>query len=460
LLHYRVDEAREPIDLPRSLASIHAVGSSGEIERPIDLVLMKANDTTVLITTHDRGQAVIERQRSANGRWEYRYFSVSDVQPTESGGVAYRMDQAQQFDPLELTRSVSPSLMSEFHDERFWLELTADSPYPDAVVTLARHVLWDEALENCQGEHAPDLVVTARQGWFFSTSASPGTMHGYPLAESVRASWFVTGPNVRQGARITAPARLADLTPTILEMVGLWDEASQETQFDGRPVRELYRGPVEYLTATQPVYWGDVDLQAWERLQYTPLEQSALLPRSINRPDALIDINNIAYGMVMIPDLSIFRLMDDVISPVSGGRQPMTAMADNVESFLRKRPNALVSQGAMVPDVPGVVLADYSFTSQGNLQRMDRAIDWMQDAGSAIDHKLAAPMKRETLPLTRPLNRGVDVAQRGFWEVYRFGQRTAIKVVDELVLNGVEDGTGRMLNAMRPVPNEIQIPPE
>jgi hypothetical protein len=243
-------------------------------------------------------------------------------------------------------------------------------------------------------------------------------------------------------------------------MVGLWEEASEETQFDGRPVRELYRGPVEFVTATQPVYWNDVNLQAWQRLDYTPLDRSLLLPRSINRPEALIDINNIAYGVVMIPDLSIFRIMDDVISPVSGGRQPMTAMADNVEGFLRRRPNPLVSQGAMVPDVPGVSLADYSFTSQGNLQRMDRAIDWVQNAGTAIDQKLAAPLKRETLPLTRPLNRGVDAAQQGFWEVYRFGQRTAIKVVDELVLNGVEDGTGRMLNAMRPVPNEIQMPAE
>jgi len=460
LLAYRVDAKRDPVDLPRSIASIHAVNSDGQVDRPIDLVLLKASDTSVLVTTHDRGQAVIERQRADNGRWEYRYFTVSDVQPTTAGGVTYRMDNNQQFDPLELTRSVSPSLLSEFHDERVWLELTHDSPYPDGVVTLARHMLWDEELADCQHEHAPDLVVTARQGWFFSTSASPGTMHGYPLAESMRATWFASGPHIRRGARVTTPARLADLTPTILDMVGLWEEASQETQFDGRPVRELYRGPVEFVTATQPVYWNDVNLQAWQRLNYTPLDRSLLLPRSINRPEALIDINNIAYGVVMIPDLSIFRIMDDVISPVSGGRQPMTAMADNVEGFLRRRPNPLVSQGAMVPDVPGVALADYSFTSQGNLQRMDRAIDWVQNAGTAIDQKLAAPLKRETLPLTRPLNRGVDAAQQGFWEVYRFGQRTAIKAVDELVLNGVEDGTGRMLNAMRPVPNEIQLPSE
>lgn len=458
LLRYRVDSQREPIDLPRSIASIHAVNSDGRVDRPIDLVLMKAGDSAVLLTTHDRGQAVIERRRNADRRWEYRYVSVADVEPTPNGGVAWReLDGGGQFDPLELSRHASPSLLAEFHDERFWLELTHDTRYPDGVVALARHMLWDEELAACAEEHAPDLVVTARPGWFFATDASPGTMHGYPLAEAMRASWFVSGPQVRRGARITTPARLADLSPTILDMVGLWEQVSRETTFDGRPVRELYRGSVEYVTATTPVYWPDVDLQAWGRLDYTPLQRSELMPRTINRPDALVDINNIAYGVVMIPDLSVFRLMDDVISPVSGGRQPMTALADNVEAYLRRRPNPLISQGAQVPDVPGVALADYSMTSQGNLQRMDRAIDWVQNAGVAIDQRLAAPLKRETLPLTRPLNKSVDVAQRGFWEVYRFGQRTAIKVVDELVLNGVEDGTGRVLNAIRPVPNEIQL---
>ena len=461
LLRYRIDAGKDPVDLPRSIASVRAVNSAGDLDQPIDLVLMQVSDTAVLITTDDRGQAVIERRRDRADRWHYRYQPVQDVLPTADGGVSWRDRIDADRDPLGLTQRLSASVLAEFHSERDWLNLTYDTPYPDAVVTLARHMLWDEELAACEREFAPDLVVTARPGWFFATGASPGTMHGYPLAESMRASWFVSGPNVRRGARITAPARLADLTPTILQMVGLWDEASQKTDFDGRPVQHLYDGSVGYLAAgATPVYWPEMDLRSWQRLEYTPLERSALMPRSINRPDSLIDINNIAYGVVMIPDLSIFRLMDDVISPVSGGRQPMTALADKVEGFLRRRPNPLVSQGAQVPDVPGVALADYSMTSQGNLQRMDRAIDWVQHAGTAIDQRLATPLKRETLPLTRPVNRAVDAAQHGFWELYRFGQRTAIKVVDELVLNNVEDGTGRLLNAMRPVPNELQLPAE
>lgn len=458
LLNYRLDENRDPIDLARSLASIHAVNSAGEVDQPIDLVLMKISDNSVLLTTDDRGQAVIERQRNADGLWEYRYFSVDQVAPTTNGGVTYhQVEGGAEFDPLGLGREASPSYLAEFHDERFWLELTCQSHYPDAVVTLTRHMLWDEELAACEQEYAPDLVVTARPGWFFSTDASPGSMHGYPVEESMRACFFASGPQVRRGARITAPARLADLTPTILDMVGLWGEASQHSTFDGRPVRALYRNPTEVASATEPVYWNDVDLQAWDRLKYTPLRQSQLIPRTINHPGSATDLNNISYGAVMLPDLSPFRILDDVISPLSGGRQPVMALADNVEGFFRRRTNPLISQAAQVPDVPGVALADYSWTSQGNLQRMDRAIDWVQSAGSEIDQQLAEPLDRESLPGTRPVNKTVDLAQRGFWEVYRFGQRIVIKVMDESVLNGIEDQTGRMLNAMRPVPNEIQV---
>ena len=249
LLRYRVDAGKEPVDLPRSVASVRAVNSAGILDRPVDLVLMKVSEQSVLLTTDDRGQAIIERRRDGDGHWRYRYLAVDDVSPTEDGGVAWRANPAATTDPLELTQHVSAALLSEFHDERFWLNLTYDSRYPDAVVTLARHMLWDEELAACESEFAPDLVVTARPGWFFATGASPGTMHGYPVAEAMRASWFVSGPRVRRGARITAPARLADLTPTILQMIGLWEESSRETSFDGRPVRELYEGPVGYIAA-------------------------------------------------------------------------------------------------------------------------------------------------------------------------------------------------------------------
>jgi hypothetical protein len=353
-----------------------------------------------------------------------------------------------------LLERYSPSFLATWHDERTWLDLTADSEYPDAVVALSRHVLWDDALRGCEKEYGSDLVVTARGGWYFGTAGSPGSMHGYPLREAALSTWFVTGPNVRRGSRVTTPARLADLTPTILDMVGLWDDQSA-TAFDGRPMREVYASGTEYLAASQPVYWDDVDLQAWQALPYRELTQSRLLPRTIHQPEKPLDLNNLAYGLATIPELSVFRIMDDVISPLSGGARPLTALVERTDAFFRSRPDEVLAQGARVPDVPNVALADYSVTSQGNLQRMDRAIDWMQDCGERMDDRLAMPLNLQSLPLTGPVNWTVDAAQYTFWETYRFGQRVVIKLVDETLLNSVETGADRALNGFRRIPNEV-----
>lgn len=469
LLNYRLDDQRPPIDLPMSLASIRAVHGSHTIAPPIDLVLMKLTDRSILITTSDRGQAVIERRPGTTTRWDYRYQVVTNVRPQGRGGVAFDPVPAPTTDPLGLTRLYTPSQLNAFHDERQWLELTARTQYPDAVVTLTRHMLWDEGLGSREQEYAPDLVVTARPEWYFGTDASPGTMHGYPLPASTHASWFVSGPHIRRGTRIEAPCRLADLTPTILDMTGLWDDDRRTVrsplrsagtrggreQFDGRPVRAIYAKPVEYIAALQPVQWEDVDLDAWGRLQYQPLAHSNLLPRTIHNPQRFADINNLAYDVATIGDWSVFRMLDDVVAPVAGSRRYVTQSIERTESFFRRRPKEWVSRGARVPDVPGLVLSDYSFTSQGNLVRVDRAIDWVQNRGQSLDSRLASPLNRESLPLTGPVNQSVDALQSGFWETYRYGQRTIMQLVDEGLLNHIENGTDRMLNAFDTVPAEI-----
>ena len=140
----------------------------------------------------------------------------------------------------------------QFHDESTWLWVTATSDYPDAVVTLTRHMLWQEGLKVQEREYAPDLVVTARHGWLFATQNTPGTTHGYPLAESVRATWYVSGPNIRRGARVEAPCRLVDLTPTILDLTSTeYDPA----QLDGRgpPKTSSSRGGTSRTPVTKRV---------------------------------------------------------------------------------------------------------------------------------------------------------------------------------------------------------------
>src|SRR5436190_895024 len=81
------------------------------------------------------------------------------------------------------------------------------------------------------------------------------------------------GPNIRRGARVEAPCRLVDLTPTILDLTST--EYDRE-QLDGRALRNIfetgdeqhagYEESKEQAAREHPVYWQDVDLKAWKPL--------------------------------------------------------------------------------------------------------------------------------------------------------------------------------------------------
>jgi hypothetical protein len=183
LLAYRVADSVGEVNLPEFLAGIRAVHDNGTEQNPIDLVLVKIAPEAILITTADRGQAVIERRRHEDGRWFYRYTPVRNVAPAADGRVAFDAVEQPVVDPLKLLARVRPGFLAQFHDEQTWLYVTATSDYPDAVVTLTRHMLWQESIIDQEQEYAPDLVVTARYGWLFGAQNTPGTTHGYPLVE-------------------------------------------------------------------------------------------------------------------------------------------------------------------------------------------------------------------------------------------------------------------------------------
>jgi hypothetical protein len=161
LLAYRVAGHLDPINLPATLANAKARHDNGNCGSPIDLVLMKLDDESILITTCDRGQAVVRRRRTEQDRWEYRYIPVTGVSVAGDGGVVCQEIDNAKVDPLGLVQRLRPVYFKQFHDESTWLWVTATSDYPDAVVTLTRHMLWQEGLKVQEREYAPDLVVTA-----------------------------------------------------------------------------------------------------------------------------------------------------------------------------------------------------------------------------------------------------------------------------------------------------------
>lgn len=457
LLRYQMAEHLPPVNLIESLTAATAVHGDGRREHPVDLVLAKLTDHSILISTHDRGHAVVERQRDKQDQWRYQYKVVKQLRPTADGQIAFEVVENPKVDPLGLYQHVPAHMLRYDHDERIWLRMTAESNYPDAVVALTRHLLWQDNLKYREPEYASDLVVTARSGWYFGRESSRGTMHGYPLPDAMHATLFFSGPNVRRGARIDEPCRLVDLTPTLLEMVGASFDAEE---VDGQPLRAIYRERADSQPdETRPVYWEDVDLQAWKPLEYEALEPHANMPFTINRPSSPFDLNNIAYDLMTLSDVSVLRLFDDVLFPLSNGDPPITSTIELIENRTRASRQAWLAQGVTALNVSGVAVGDYSMTSLGNLQRADGAIDWVQGRGKELDAGLAGLSGRERLPGTDELNTGVDALQDGIWETYRFAQRVLAQLLDEMLLNSIEDRTDQAVNAFRRPPAEVVVEP-
>ncbi len=457
LLNYKIDEHLPALNLVNTMCATLAAHGGGDVQMPIDLVLAKLSENSVLVATADRGFAIIDRKRNTHGHWSYRYSVVRNVKPAGDGAIAFEHVDEPYVDPLGLLQRISIDELKDYYDEQAWLLATAGTAYPDSVVALTRHMLWQKNIQGREMEYAPDLVVTAKPGWYFGNKSSPGTMHGYPFADAMRASWFVSGPNIRRGARVNAPCRLVDLTPTILDMVGV---PAGTSEFDGRPIRDIYESK-NHLSATvaQPVYWQDVDLQAWQPLRYTPLRQYEHLPLTVNHPASAFDLNNVAYNVLTVADWSVFRLFDDMLSPLSSGKQRVTRAVERTDQRVRHAGFDWVTEGAHVLHVPDTVLSDYSLTSLGNLKRADGLVDWAQQRTRNLDARVAKKVGRSSLPGSDKIHRTVDNSQVGFWELYRFAQRVVIEVVDETILSGLEDGTDKAINAFRSIPSEVTVEP-
>lgn len=454
LLDYQLSTESPRVDLIATLADARA--ESGE--RPVDLVLARLSDSAILISTADRGQAIIDRRPHATQRWEYRYRPVRNVMSDGQGGVQFMVTEAATVDPLLLARKFQPNVLRAYHDEETWLQMLADWVYPDAVVALTRHLLWQENLSEQEREFAPDIVLTARPGWYFGVSSTPGTNHGYPLRDSMNASWFASGPGLRRGAVIESPSRLVDLTPTILDVIGY---RQYESWFDGRPRRSIYAQPHDARqSGVHALHWNNVDLEAWQALTYAPNSDSEFKPRSINHPESAVDLSNMTYNVISATDMSWFRLFDDVLSPLprfpSDRPGPVTGKVDRIDERMRHSGRATVRDSVHVLNVPEFAVSDYSATSAGNLKRANGAVDWLQARGQALDRRLAEPRGQQATKPGTIVNQSVDATQIGFWEVYRFGQRLVIKALDETVINGTENTIDRTVNSWKQVPGVRQ----
>jgi hypothetical protein len=107
-----------------------------------------------------------------------------------------------------------------------WTRLHRNGPEPASGSWHARHV--PELLASYAAGHAPHLVAMLQDGVTYGT---PGD-HGGQQELSQRIPLVFRGPGVPRGREVRGPARLVDVTPTILSTLGLPVAAG----YDGRPL--------------------------------------------------------------------------------------------------------------------------------------------------------------------------------------------------------------------------------
>jgi hypothetical protein len=233
------------------------------------------------------------------------------------------------------------------------------------------------------------------------------------------------------------------------------------------------------------MYWQDFDLRAWQPLSYSPVDEYKHMPITMNHPGSGWDINNITYNAISISDWSIFRLVDDILSPVNpprrrsipaleaedaglvdaGGRGRLkgvdvTHVSKTVDAVDRRAAHSSktwVGDGVRALNVPEVSLSDYSPTSIGNMKRIDQMVDWLQERGTRLDDKLAIRTRQRTVLGAPATNSVIDGVQAGFWEAYRWVQRVGVQLLDEGLLNGIENGVDSSINAFRATPAETIV---
>ncbi|HOW87606.1 MAG TPA: alkaline phosphatase family protein [Candidatus Omnitrophota bacterium] len=242
LTHYGLGPNRKPVDLVSELLNINLESRNkfpGTIDpHPIDLLFVKLAEDLVYVARRGGIEALIEIGREGE-HLRYRYRPIRNFSQDQTGQCTF--EETSSADPFgyltdpKFRAEDRAAFLQEFHDDREWLEATYETAYPDAVTAVARALSWKPELSHLARSQDPDLWISAASGWNFRIEDINGADHGAILKDALRSTLMLSGPHIRTGTE-SAPHRLIDLTPTLMQLVGY----KKKTDFDAAAIENIY----------------------------------------------------------------------------------------------------------------------------------------------------------------------------------------------------------------------------
>lgn len=445
---YEVHPAFEPVNVLERLLAVRRADearSAGIAEHPIELVLVPAPPEGVLVLGQSGRAALLERRRRAGAGSRTDEYRFRPVRRWSAGanGVEVEASSDARCDPFGyLSNPVfadllgsDPTALERWYDDRTWLEWTADSEFPDAVVALTHLLLDDSEAARFDPNERFDALVVAARGWNFGTGrVHPAVHHGTPHREGVHIPFMVAGPNIARGARVTRPARIIDILPTVLDLVRI---PHGDADMDGRAVREIWgtTGP-----PTTPI---PVPLTCDAGLPLPPedvrMEHEALM----HDPQEWYDLHNLATDLSGLLMQEIVSMIDGPVDVVLPGPafQPAGSFLDLLassydrlpDSKLKSRPAELIEALRLRHITIGELVNPIQ-----SLQNVDRAVGVVR-WGQQVVKDPFLPLGATAAVIFYPVDKALDGAVWLILATRDVLERGLIQLADGTI-DGIEGG--------------------
>jgi predicted AlkP superfamily pyrophosphatase or phosphodiesterase len=177
----------------------------------VAMVAMKEKANIIRIITHT-GSARIIRQLNGNGTKEYLY------QPIQHDPLNYRSH-----------KSTAGMVATGYYCQDDWLQASCDSGFPDFVPQIC---------EVFDSDRAGQIMLFAASGWAFSKRDFGG--HGSVIPSDMNVTFAFAGPGIAKGKTFRT-ARIVDLVPTVLEMLGCSDRLKNVGPLDGKSLMPILK---------------------------------------------------------------------------------------------------------------------------------------------------------------------------------------------------------------------------